>query len=136
MLCNYSMLVTSYKIGQVNFRLLITNGFYVKAENERFTAAGWRCLNCHLEDSVKTKKRAARAARLFFLIQPIKSLIPGVVAVISSTLYEAGCAKPLKKFLLKQSPSQCIITKKNRWSINVSKGRKTFRKKKKDPKVE
>ena len=133
------MLVTSYKIGQVNFRLLITNGFYVKAENERFTAAEWRCLNRHLEDSVKTKKRAARAARaawLFFLIQPIKSLIPGVVAVISSTLYEAGCAKPLKKFLLKQSPSQCIITKKHRRSIKVSKGRKTFRKKKKDPKVE
>ena len=40
------------------------SGFYVKAENEKLIAA----------DFVKkcTKKRAARTARLFFLIQPIK----------------------------------------------------------------
>ena len=47
----------------------------------------------HLVDYVKncTKKRAARAARLFFRIQPIKSFICGVVVavavVISFTLY-------------------------------------------------
>ena len=44
-----------------------------------------------LADYVKTlhKKRAARAARLFFFIQPIKSLICGVavdVAVVKSKL--------------------------------------------------
>ena len=40
-----------------------------------------------LADYVKTKERAARAARLFFFIQPIKSLICGVfvdVAVVKS----------------------------------------------------
>ena len=38
-----------------------------------------------LADYVKhcTKKRAARAARLFFLVQPIKSLIYGVVVVVA-----------------------------------------------------
>ena len=37
------LLVTLHKIGEVHFRLLGTNGFLVKAKNERFTAAGWRC---------------------------------------------------------------------------------------------
>ena len=37
------MLITSYKIGGVHFRLLGTNGFHVKAKNERFTAASSRC---------------------------------------------------------------------------------------------
>ena len=37
------MLITLYKIGGVQFRLLGTNGFHVKAKNERFTAAGLRC---------------------------------------------------------------------------------------------
>ena len=32
-----------YKTGEVYFRLLGTNGFHIKAENERFTAAGSRC---------------------------------------------------------------------------------------------
>lgn len=31
------------KIGGVYFRLLGTNGFHVKAENERFSAVGLRC---------------------------------------------------------------------------------------------
>ena len=44
MFCDYSMLVTLYKIGElVLFCLFGTNGFHVKAENERFTAAGSRC---------------------------------------------------------------------------------------------
>ena len=34
------MLVTLYKIGEVYFRLLGTNGFHVKAANKRFIAAG------------------------------------------------------------------------------------------------
>ena len=39
----------------------------------------------HLADYVKncTKKRGARAARLFFLIQPIKSFICGVVVDVA-----------------------------------------------------
>ena len=32
-----------YKIGEVHFRMFDTNGFHVKAKNERFTAAGSRC---------------------------------------------------------------------------------------------
>ena len=37
------MFITLYKIGGVHFRLLGTNGFHVKAKNERFTAASSRC---------------------------------------------------------------------------------------------
>ena len=37
------MLITLYKIGGVDFRLLATNGFRVKAKKERFTAASSRC---------------------------------------------------------------------------------------------
>ena len=37
------MLVTLYEIGVVSFSLLGTNGFHVKVESERFTAAGSRC---------------------------------------------------------------------------------------------
>ena len=40
--CDYSKLVELYKICEVLFRLLGTNGFPVKAENERFTTAGSR----------------------------------------------------------------------------------------------
>ena len=36
------MLITSYKIGEVHFRLLGTNGFQVQAKNGRFAAAGSR----------------------------------------------------------------------------------------------
>ena len=39
----YSMLVTLYKIGEVHFCLLGTNGFHAKAKNERFTAASSHC---------------------------------------------------------------------------------------------
>ena len=36
------MSVTLYKIGDEHFRLLGTNAFYAKGENERFTAEGSR----------------------------------------------------------------------------------------------
>ena len=36
----FSMLVTWYIIGNMYFHLLVMNGLQVKAENERFTAAG------------------------------------------------------------------------------------------------
>ena len=86
------MFVTLLKIDEVHFRLLGTNGLHVKAKNERFTAAGSRCrqnlkyLNFVIwQTAVKncTKKRAARAARLFFLIQPIKSLICEVAVAVA-----------------------------------------------------
>ena len=41
--CDYSRLVTLYKIGGVHFHLLDTNVFHVNAKNERFTAASFRC---------------------------------------------------------------------------------------------
>ena len=81
------LILTSYKIGEVHFRLLGTNGFHVKAKNERFTAAGSRCRQNHKYENFTSlfgrlrlskncsKKRAARAARIFFLIhfiQPFK----------------------------------------------------------------
>ena len=37
------MLVTLYKIGELHFRVLGTNGFHIKAKTERFIAAGSRC---------------------------------------------------------------------------------------------
>jgi len=33
-ICDYSMLITLYKIGELHFRLLGTNGFHLKAKNE------------------------------------------------------------------------------------------------------
>ena len=81
-----------YKIGEVHFRLRGTNGFHAKAMNERFTAVGLRqnlknegftSPFSRLRQKIAPKKRAARAARLFFLIQPIKSLICGVVVAVA-----------------------------------------------------
>ena len=37
------MLVALYKIGELHFRVFGTDGFHIKAKNERFTAAGSRC---------------------------------------------------------------------------------------------
>ena len=85
------MLLALFKIDEVHFRLLGTNGFHVKAKNGRFSAAGSRCrqnlkyLNFVIWQTTSkncTKKRAARAARLFSLIQPIKSLICEVVVAV------------------------------------------------------
>ena len=87
--CDDSMLVPVYKIGEVHFPLLGTNGFHAKAKNERFTATGSCCRQNlqnrnisrrRLQDYVKhcTKKRPALAARLFLLGQSSISLIYGV----------------------------------------------------------
>ena len=85
-------------MGEVHFRMFDTNGFHAKAKNERFTAADSSCRhNLKYENFMSllrrlrrknqcTKKRAARAARLFFLIQPIKSLIFGVVVAVAFVL--------------------------------------------------
>ena len=37
------MSITMYKIGELHFRLLVTNGFHVKAKREISTAASLRC---------------------------------------------------------------------------------------------
>ena len=90
------MLVTLYKIAEVHFRLLGTSGYRVKANNERYNAASSHCRQNvkreisrrRLADYVKncTKKRAARAARLFFLIQPIISFVTLTLPLLSSFL--------------------------------------------------
>ena len=78
----------------MHFRLLGTNGFHVKAKNERFTAATSCCRqNLKYENFTSsfwqitskhcTKKRAARVALLYFFIPPIKSLICGVVVDVA-----------------------------------------------------
>ena len=79
-------MATLYKIGEVQIRLLGTNGFHVKAKSEIFTAASSRCRQNlkyenftssfgRLRQKIAPKKPAARASRLFVLIQVIKSLI-------------------------------------------------------------
>ena len=70
----------------------IAFGFHVKAKNDRFTAASSRCRqNLKFENFTSSfgrqRQNIARAARLFFFIQSIKSLIGGVVvdfAVVKS----------------------------------------------------
>ena len=54
---------------------------------------------CHLADYVEicTKKRAARAARLFFLVQPIKSLICGVFVAVAFVV--SGLNFLIKKYI-------------------------------------
>ena len=89
MFCHYPVLVMLYKIAEVHFSLFRTNDCHVKADNERFTVVGLRCrLRGQLADYIKkiAAKSLLHAAQLFFLIQPIKSLICGI-AVIYWNLY-------------------------------------------------
>ena len=87
------MFVALYETGEVHFCLFGTNGFHVKAETQKFIAVGLRCRQ-NLKYEIFTpcfgrlrqncsKKRAARVARLFLLIKPIKSLIFGVVVALA-----------------------------------------------------
>ena len=92
-----------YKIGGVHFRLLGTNSFHVKAKNERFTAASSRCRQQNLKyenfhvvvwqttSKHCTKERAAHAARLFLFVQPIKSLLCGVVVDVAVVKSKTPC---------------------------------------------
>ena len=89
------MLVTLYKKGKVHFRLLGTNGFHGKAKNERFTAAGSRCRQNLKNDNFTSsfgrlrQKIAPKSVPhvqqdyISFLIQPIKSLMCGVVVAVA-----------------------------------------------------
>ena len=89
-----SKLDTSYRIGEVHFRLLGTNGFHVKTKNERFTAASSRCRQNlkyenltssfgRLRQNIAPKSVLHEQHDDFFLVQPIKSLICGVVVAAS-----------------------------------------------------
>ena len=84
------MFVTLYETGEKHFCLFGMNGFHVKAENQKFITVGLRCRQnlkyeiftpCFGELRQNCSKK--RAARLFFLIQPIKSLIFDVVVVVA-----------------------------------------------------
>ena len=46
-LVDHFMLVKLYKIGEVHFRMLGTNGSHVKAENEKYSATNSRCRQTH-----------------------------------------------------------------------------------------
>ena len=62
-----------------NERLLLCVHVVVKTLNLEIS-------RCHLADYVRIKVRAARAARLFFFIQPIRSLFSGVVISVAVVL--------------------------------------------------
>ena len=86
------------QIGGGHFRLLGTNGFHVKAKNERFTSASSRCRQNlkyeiftssfgRLRQNIAPKSVPHVQHDYFFFIQPIKSLICDVfvdVAVVKS----------------------------------------------------
>ena len=70
-----------YKIGEVYFRLLGTNGFHAKAKSERFTAASSpRRQNLKYKHFTWwfSRLRQIIAPRLFSLIQQSKSVICGL----------------------------------------------------------
>ena len=81
-----AMTLSPWKQKQLNYSMLVmllpligTNDFHVKAENERFTAAGSSCRqNIQFENFtslfrrlLQINVRASSVARLFFRIQPI-----------------------------------------------------------------
>ena len=82
-----------YEAGEVYFRLLRMSDLHLNSENERFTAVGSRCrrdlkygnftLSFGRRQKFALKKRAARAARLFFLIQQNKSIIRAVFVSVA-----------------------------------------------------
>ena len=88
------MLITLNKIGGVHFCLLGTNGFHVKAKNERFTPASSRCRQNlkyenftssfgRLRQNIAPKSVLHVQHDYFFCIQPIKSLICGIVVDVA-----------------------------------------------------
>ena len=91
------MFVTLYKIGEVHCRLVGTDGFHAKAKNERFTAAGSRCrLNLKYENFTASFSRLRQKiapkslphVTIIFRLQPIKSLICGVVVVVAAVVVD------------------------------------------------
>ena len=79
---------------EVFFQSIGTNGFHIKAENERFSTVGSPCReNIEFENFTSsfgrlpnkncTKERAALAARSFFRLQPIIFVICDVVVAVA-----------------------------------------------------
>ena len=60
MYCDYFMLVTWYKVSELCFRLLGTNDFHVKAENEACTVAVSRCRRNRKYENFKSSFRFGR----------------------------------------------------------------------------
>ena len=93
------MLAMLQKIGEVHFRLLGTNGCYLKAKKERVTAACSGCRqNLKYENSMSSfgrlrqkdcsQKRAARAVRLFSVSIFIQVIDLGVVVPVAVVISE------------------------------------------------
>ena len=78
------MLITSYKIGRVHFRLFGTNGFHVKAKNEPLKYENFTSSFGRPRQNIAPKS-VLHVQHDYFssFIQPIKSLISGVVVVKS-----------------------------------------------------
>ena len=86
-ICDYSMLITLYKIGELHFRLLGTNGFHVKAKNERYTAASLGCCQnlknfnmkisrCRLADYIKKlHQKACRTCSTIIFLHSTNEII-------------------------------------------------------------
>ena len=80
---DYSVLITWYKIGEVHFRLLGTNGFHVKAKSERdyccelTLSSEPQFSRCCLADYVKTlHQKACHTCRtIIFLHSPNQIII-------------------------------------------------------------
>ena len=89
------MLITLYKISEVAFACLAGVAFTQRPRMKNVLLRvrvvvrtlhmniSRRCLADRLRQKCCSKKRAPRAARLFFLIQPIKSLICSVVEAVA-----------------------------------------------------
>ena len=75
MFCDDSKLVTMYKIGEE--WKIYTVALSPEPQKWKFHVVIWQTTSKN-----STKKRVARASRLSFLIQPIKSLICVVVMVV------------------------------------------------------
>ena len=88
------MFITSYKIGEVHFRWLGTNGCHEM--KDLFTAAGSPCrhnfnyVNFTSFGGLRRKTAGKSVPHVqhdyFFLIQPIKSLICGVVVAVAAVV--------------------------------------------------
>ena len=91
MLCEYSMLVTLYKLCEIHYRLLGTNAYHVKAKIRNISCCGLALSSQPQIKNFTSSKIAPkkRTARLFCLIQPIKSLVFYVDVVNSSPYFRS-----------------------------------------------
>ena len=105
------MLITLYTMGGVQIRLLGTNGFHVKAKNERSTAASFRCRqnlkyeNRRMADYVKTlHQKACRTCSTIILLHSTNQITDSFVA-LSLTLPSSNLKLPDIKPTTRVAPS-------------------------------